>query len=116
MPYFSTLFFGRLRRVNKSPYFVQLTPDQVCHIAKLARINLTDVEVEKFTKQLDAVMGYIEKLNQLDTEGVTETNQITGLTSILREDEVKPFGKEGALIAQSQNPITGNQIKVRKSI
>ncbi len=95
---------------------MQLTATQVRHIAKLARINLTDVEVKKFTQQLGSVIGYIEKLNQLDTDKVAETNQVTGLAGVSREDKVKPFGREKELIEQSQNPIENGQIKVKKSI
>jgi len=95
---------------------MQLTAEQVRHIAKLARINLTDTEVERFTTQMGDVMQHIEKLSALDTDGVPETNQVTGLTRVTRPDAVEDFGKEKALIACSQNPIQDNQIKVKKSI
>jgi aspartyl-tRNA(Asn)/glutamyl-tRNA(Gln) amidotransferase subunit C len=95
---------------------MQLTADQVRHIAKLARINLTDSEVEKFTGQLGAVIGYIDKLNELETDGVPETNQVTGAVNMARADEVQKFEKMQELIAQSQNPLENNQIKVKKSI
>lgn len=95
---------------------MKLTKEQVTHIAKLARINLTEAEVEKFTSQLGNIIGFIEKLNEVDTEGIPETNQVTGLQNASREDEVRPFGFEEDLIACSQNPIVDNQIKVKKSI
>lgn len=95
---------------------MKLTKEQVSHIAKLARINLTEAEVEKFTNQMGNIIGFFEKLNEVDTEGIPETNQVTGMKNVSREDEVKPFGFEEELIACSQNPIVDNQIKVKKSI
>lgn len=95
---------------------MQVTKDLVLHIAKLARINLTDEEAEKFTKQMGDIVGFVDTLNKVDTEGVTETNQVNGMENILREDEVKQFDKMKELIARSQNPVENNQIKVKKSI
>ena len=95
---------------------MKLTKEEIIHIAKLARIHLTDEEVEKFTNQLGGILEFMDKLNEVDTEGIPETNQVTGLTNISREDEVKPFGNEEGLIRCSNNPIENNQIKVKKSI
>lgn len=95
---------------------MQLTPEQVRHIAKLARIRLTDAEVAKFTPQLGAIIGYVDHLNALDTSSVPETNQVTGLANVSRADVVAPFPKMEELIATSRNPIVDRQIKVRKSI
>lgn len=95
---------------------MQLTAEQVRHIAKLARINLSDAEVEKFTTQLGDIVGFVEQLNKVDTQGVLETNQVTGLANVEREDEIAAFEKMEALIKCSNNPIEGGQIKVKKSI
>jgi aspartyl-tRNA(Asn)/glutamyl-tRNA(Gln) amidotransferase subunit C len=95
---------------------MQLTNEQVRHIAKLARINLSDAEVEKFTTQLGDIVGFVEQLNKVDTQGVSETNQVTGLANVEREDEIAAFEKMEALINCSNNPIEGGQIKVKKSI
>ena len=95
---------------------MQITKDLIRHIAKLARINLTEKESEKFTRQMGDIVGFVEKLNQLDTAGVPETNQVNGMQNILREDEVKKFENMKELIACSNQPIEDNQIKVKKSI
>jgi aspartyl-tRNA(Asn)/glutamyl-tRNA(Gln) amidotransferase subunit C len=68
---------------------MSLTEDQVKHIAKLSRIQLTDAEVEKYRTQLSAVLGYIEQLNELDTSAVEPTVNTTGMVDRLREDKVK---------------------------
>lgn len=68
---------------------MSLTVDQVKHIAKLSRIQLTESEVEKYRTQLSAVLGYIEQLNELDTSSVEPTVNTTGMVDRLREDQVK---------------------------
>lgn len=58
----------------------------VPHIAKLANLPLTSDETTKFEKQLSEVLQYIEKLNELDTENVEPTSQVTGLENVTRKD------------------------------
>jgi len=64
----------------------KITKDEVTKIAKLARIELTDKEKEKFSGQLSEILNYVEQLNQTDTSKVSETSQVTGLTNVYRED------------------------------
>ena len=61
---------------------------EVDKIAKLARLELTGKEKEMYAEQLSVVFDYIEMLNEVDTEGVEETCQVTGLEDVVREDEV----------------------------
>jgi len=65
-----------------------ISRDDIKHCAKLARIELTEAEEEKFTNQLSSILGYFEKLNELDLEGVEPIYQVTGQKNIFREDEV----------------------------
>ena len=95
---------------------MQITKDLVLKIAKLARINLTDSETEKFTTQLGAIVGFVEKLNSVETKDIPETNQVNGMENVLREDEIQNFDKMNELIACSSHPIEDNQIKIKKSI
>ena len=67
-----------------------LTKQQTLHIAKLAKLDLTENEVDKFSKQLSSVLDYISQLEEVNTKNVEPTAQTTGLTNILREDEIKP--------------------------
>ena len=59
------------------------------HIAKLARIELTAQEKETFLPQLDSVIGYLDILNQVNTDNVEPTYQVNNLSNVLRNDEVK---------------------------
>jgi len=66
-----------------------ITKSQICHIAKLAKLNLTDSEVEKFTRELAQILDFFEQLQKIDTEKTAETSQVTGLENIIRTDEIE---------------------------
>ena len=66
-----------------------LTIEEVQHIAKLARLDLTDAEVARFQTELSGIMSYIDTLSEVDTTGVEETAQVTGMVNRLRSDEVQ---------------------------
>lgn len=66
---------------------MKLTSDQVKKVAKLANLPLTPEEEEKYSEQLSAILGYIEKLNEVDTSDVEPTFNVTGLKNVLSEDE-----------------------------
>lgn len=90
-----------------------LTADQVRHIAKLARLTLDDAEVEKFSKELGDILGYIDQLRAVKTDGVTPTAQVTGTTTVLREDTLRgeSLADPDALLATSPLPIVDHQIE-----
>lgn len=67
----------------------KLTKGQVLHVAELANLKLTEAEVKKFQKQLSDILDYIKILNQLDTNKVEPTSQVTGLENVFREDKVE---------------------------
>ena len=56
------------------------------HLAKLARLKLTDAEKEKFSNQMGTIIEYIEKLNELNTDNVEPTAHVLGLNNVFRED------------------------------
>ncbi|MDF2378875.1 MAG: Asp-tRNA(Asn)/Glu-tRNA(Gln) amidotransferase subunit GatC [Candidatus Gracilibacteria bacterium] len=93
-----------------------LTKDEVRHVAKLARLNLTDEEIERFTGQLTGIFESLDKLAEVDTEGVEETSQVTGLKNVAREDVVKPSLDREDLLEISEREKSRGMIKVRKSI
>ncbi len=66
-----------------------LSREEVIKIALLARIELSEAEVEKFQKELSTVLDYVDALKQVDTEGVEEVSQVTGLVNVQREDKVE---------------------------
>jgi aspartyl-tRNA(Asn)/glutamyl-tRNA(Gln) amidotransferase subunit C len=62
----------------------------VKHIAKLANLEITADQESKFETQLSGVLEMVSKLNELDTSGVEETSQVTGLENVTREDIARP--------------------------
>ena len=66
-----------------------LSEKDILHVAKLAKLTLSAEEIERYQKQLSEVVGYVEELNEVDTQGVIPTSQTTGLGDVLRQDEIK---------------------------
>jgi len=64
------------------------------HIAKLARISLTEEEKEMYQKQLSSIFDYVKMLDEVDTTDVKETCQVTGLEDVFRSDEVEEKSEE----------------------
>ena len=90
----------------------RLTSDDVRHIAKLARLSLTDEEIARFPDQLTSILAYVDMLKEVDTSGVEPTSQVTGLDNALREDVPAPRQGDGdALLACSPLPIVAHQIQ-----
>lgn len=67
---------------------IRLTKEEVLHIAKLAKLDLQDKEIDKFAGQLSKVIEFVGSLKQVDVKGLEPTAQVTGLTDIYREDKV----------------------------
>jgi len=89
-----------------------LSPDDVRHIAKLARLNIEDSEVDKFTRELSSILDYVDMLQEVDTKNVEPTAQVTGLTNSFREDEVKQKdATPDELLETSPLPIIERQIE-----
>jgi len=65
-----------------------ITIKDVEHVAKLARLELTEDEKEKFTKQLGDVLKYVEQMNEVDTTGVVPMAHAFDVVNVMREDEV----------------------------
>lgn len=63
---------------------------EVEHVAELARLDLTEAELDQYTAQLDAILGYMEKLNALDTIQVAPTAHVIQMDNVVREDQVVP--------------------------
>ena len=64
--------------------------DQVLHVARLARLKLTDDEVERMSSELSAVLDHIENISQLDLDGVEPTTHVLELENVLRDDVPRP--------------------------
>ena len=64
--------------------------EQVLHVARLARLRLSDDEVEQMSSELSTILDHIEKINELDLEEVEPTSHVVEVENILRDDVVTP--------------------------
>ncbi len=67
-----------------------ISRQEVEHIAELAKLGLSEQEVERFRGQLSAILDYASMLQRLDTEAVPPTAQVSGLRSVMRPDAARP--------------------------
>lgn len=68
---------------------MKISKEEVLHVAHLARLNLTENELEKMTGQLDNILSYFDKLAELDTSNIEPTSHAFQLSNAFREDTVK---------------------------
>jgi len=94
---------------------MELSKEQVKHIANLARLDLSSEELELYAGQLKDILGYIEQLQEIDISGVEPTAQVTGQANVYREDDTKDWPKEEVKNALNEAPdFEDNQIKVKR--
>jgi len=77
---------------------MKITLADVEHVARLARLELGAEEAETFTSQMDAILAYVDKLNELDTTGIVPTSHAVPMENAFRDDVARPgIGVEAAL-------------------
>jgi aspartyl-tRNA(Asn)/glutamyl-tRNA(Gln) amidotransferase subunit C len=77
---------------------MSITVTDVEHVARLARLELAETEKVLFAGQMDAILGYVEKLKELDTSGIIPTSHAVPMENAFREDQVSPsIGLDKAL-------------------
>ena len=89
-----------------------LTPDEVRHIAHLARLGLTDADVEKFSHQLSDILDYFERLKAVDTDDVPPTAYPLDLHNVMRDDEPDPPSDADEILANAPHR-EGEYFRVR---
>jgi aspartyl-tRNA(Asn)/glutamyl-tRNA(Gln) amidotransferase subunit C len=80
---------------------MKLTREDVRQVAMLARLQLTRAEEERLTEQLDHILEYVGKLNQLDTSGIEPFTHTVGMTITMREDKVTNEPNAEVLLANA---------------
>src|SRR5580704_7197834 len=93
-----------------------LSRDDVLKLARLARLDLTDEEIELFAKELTEILHYVEQLQSVDVSGLKPTNQVTGLTNIMRKDEVIDYGYAPKELLKNVPDVQDDHIKVKRMI
>ncbi len=83
----------------------------VKHIAKLARLGITEQEEEKFQKELSSILDYVGELNKIDTEGVEPMSGGTDLINVFREDEAEKKTPERKLLEKEKLLVQAPETK-----
>ncbi|MFJ5763191.1 Asp-tRNA(Asn)/Glu-tRNA(Gln) amidotransferase subunit GatC [Neobacillus sp. NPDC093182] len=89
----------------------RISNEQVKHVANLARLEISEDEAERFTKQLDAIITFAEQLNELDTTNVEPTYHVLDMKNVFRED-IKEKGLPREEVLKNAPDHQDGQIKV----
>ena len=89
---------------------MKITEDEVLYVADLARLDLDEAAIDKFAGQIGTILDYVDKLNEVDTEGIRPTSHAIFLTNAFRDDEqIEHLEREQAL-ANAPEKEDGNFI------
>jgi aspartyl-tRNA(Asn)/glutamyl-tRNA(Gln) amidotransferase subunit C len=81
--------------------------EQVLHVAKLARLELSDEEVERMAIELSGVLEHVGKISELDLDGVEPTSHVIALENVLRPDEPRPSWDRDEMLERAPDPASG---------
>ena len=84
-----------------------LEREQVIHVARLARLELGDAEIDRMAGELSKVLGHIEKIRELDLDGVEPTSHVVDVVNALRPDEPVPSLPREVALASAPQPVAG---------
>ena len=87
---------------------MSITVKDVEHVANLARLDLSETEKAQFTEQLNAILKYADKLNELDTANVEPTSHVLPLANVMREDETRPSWPIEQVLANAPDEEDGH--------
>jgi len=89
------------------PTAMAISSDDVLHVARLARLRLTDDEVERMTEQLSTIIGHVQELSGLDLAGVEPTAHALDLTNQVRPDAARPSWPRDEVLRNAPDPADG---------
>lgn len=84
-----------------------ITREDVLHVAGLARLALTDAEVNRLQYELGRILEYFGELQKLDTEGVPTTSHVLPMTDVFREDEPRDSLPQDEVVANAPDQVEG---------
>ena len=93
---------------------MKISREEIIHIAKLANLNLTDAEIDKYTNDMEDILNFANTVNNVDTENVDETIGADNY-NVFRKDEIKVFEDNEALLANAPEKER-NMFKIPKVI
>ena len=81
--------------------------DQVLHVARLARLELSDPEVERMASELSGILEHVERFSELDLDETEPTSHLVELENVLRADEPRPSWPRERVLEQAPDPDDG---------
>lgn len=84
-----------------------LQPEVVEHVARLARLELSDAELERMAGELSKVLDHIEKIRELDLDGVEPTSHVIDVVNALRADAPEPSLPRDVALESAPEPVSG---------
>lgn len=93
--------------INQTSGKQKITEDEIQHVADLARIEISAEEKKKYASEMSAVLGYIDLLNEVKTDNITPTTQVTGLVNVVRGDDPR---------IEEANVNIGNRKKILEGV
>jgi aspartyl-tRNA(Asn)/glutamyl-tRNA(Gln) amidotransferase subunit C len=81
--------------------------DQVLHVAKLARLEFDDDELEQMASELSGILEHVDRISKLNLDGVEPTSHVVELENVLRADEPAPSLDRDAALANAPDPANG---------
>ncbi|MCV6981708.1 Asp-tRNA(Asn)/Glu-tRNA(Gln) amidotransferase subunit GatC [Mycolicibacterium pulveris] len=85
----------------------KISRDEVAHLARLARLALTDDELDSFAGQLDAIIGHVSQIQAVDVTGVAPTDNPLKDVNVFRPDKVQPSLSQEEALAEAPNAVDG---------
>ena len=95
---------------------VKLTREDILKLARLAQLDLSDEEVKKFQNEISAILQYVSQLESVDIKNLPPTNQVTGLTNVMREDKLIDYGITTQQLLENVPATSNGLIKVKRTV
>jgi aspartyl-tRNA(Asn)/glutamyl-tRNA(Gln) amidotransferase subunit C len=86
---------------------VVIDRDRVLHVARLARLELSDEDLDRMSGELSTILEHVERMNELDLEGVEPTSHVVDLENVLRPDEPRPSWPRERVLEAAPDPAEG---------
>jgi len=81
--------------------------EQVLHVARLARLRLTDDEVERMASELSGILEHVERISELDLDDVEPTSHVIAVENVFRPDEPRPSWERDEVLESAPDPASG---------
>lgn len=93
----------------------KLSTDDVLKLARLSKLELSEEQLERFRRELETIVDYVELLQSADVSGLVPTSQVSGLSNVMRKDEVQEYETPEELLKNAPS-TEGRHIKTKRII